>query len=265
MTSSRALQIYSFLLATIAASLLPVGTFAQGLNCAGGRIIYAKKYTELYSEYTGTAVVVEGCSAACEGGAPENREGCFIAACGLACLFIGLDNCFQYYNRKLEIDSFRKGIEGICLADEERQRAVALEKDEVAWSLALAQDSIEGFQTYLDGCQDVCEFRSNAERQIRFGRIKEDAENWRAARSTGTQQALKDYLAQCGDTCQYRKVAEIELEQIEQARREHQAEMIGTYAKIVVSTPLQILLTVGLQLGGTLTAPVIMLAVLTDS
>lgn len=181
---------------------------AQTFNCAAGRIVYAKKYADLFSNYTGTAAVVEGCSAACEQTPEEERIGCFVIACGFGCLAIGMSNCMDYYSQKMDIDGFRDGIEKICYAEEEKKNARKKEADRLAWSLADTRNTAAAFQAYLDECNDVCAFKSAANAKIRLIRKKQDAASWEAASTSNTIEAYRAYLNGCGSVCAFMKDAE---------------------------------------------------------
>lgn len=90
---------------------------AQSLTCTGGTALYNADYARLFTDFPLAAAAVEGCSSACENEPPDQRVGCFVAACGLSCLIVGMDDCVTYFRRKMEVDGFRDSVEAICEAE----------------------------------------------------------------------------------------------------------------------------------------------------
>ena len=71
----------------------------------------AKAQSELLWEYKGTAATVLGCAGVCMNEPPDKAGGCVLTSCGLACLFIGLDNCFNFFTRQYSLAQTEKRIE----------------------------------------------------------------------------------------------------------------------------------------------------------
>lgn len=181
---------------------------AQNFNCAAGRIIYAKKYTDLFSTFPGTASVVEGCAAVCEQSPKEDRAGCFLLACGFGCLAVGIDNCVKYYTEKTDIDGYKGTVEKICAAENDQKRAREKEADTLAWSLALTKDTEQSYEEYLKDCNKACSNKSLARAKIKeFQRIQ-DAAAWQAVVLAGSVKTAQDYLDACNKICRYRSNAE---------------------------------------------------------
>lgn len=221
-------------------TLLVESAAAQSFNCAAGRVIYAKKYTDLIYEYPGTATVVEGCSTVCEQEPEEKRLGCFTLACGLGCLTVGMQNCMDYFTLKNEINNFRDGIEKICVAESEKNKKKQIETDRLAWSLAATEDSVSAFRKYIEQCNEVCAFRDDAENRLYGLQIAADNNAWERAKRSGTAAAAQEYLDNCGNLCSHSQEAEriVQVAKVEMQKR--QAEVSNTIGIVLLGVALML-------------------------
>ncbi len=181
--------------------------FAQTFNCAAGRIVYAKKYTDLFSEYTGTAAVVETCAATCAQQPQEDKMACFLIGCGLSCLAVGMSNCVDYFSQKNEITKFKDGVEKICAAEEYNANSGNRENDQLAWSLATTKNSPEAFKDYIKDCNSVCAYKDEATSKIRKFQSAQDDKAWAEAKRVGSIKAAQSYLDSCNPRCAHRNAA----------------------------------------------------------
>lgn len=181
---------------------------SQSLSCGQGRLIYATKYTDLFTTYPGTAAVLETCTATCENQPAKDRQSCFLVACGLSCLVVGMNNCMEYFTQKSNVDSFKEGIEAICQVEEEAGKRQEQEADLLAWSLAGAKNSLDGYQDYLTNCNSVCAHRPEAEENIAtFHKANDDAQ-WAVAMQDQTVGTMQEYLKSCAPTCVHSHTAQ---------------------------------------------------------
>lgn len=79
----------------------------QSISLERGRLI---------ADFPGTGATLVACMAACEGKPKSERGGCVLASCGMACLFIGMDNCFHFFNRMAAVQARAKDVEHFCRA-----------------------------------------------------------------------------------------------------------------------------------------------------
>ena len=163
---------------------------AASARCIAGRAVYAKAYTDLISEYPGTAATLETCIATCTREPKHDRAACFIAGCGVACLIIGMDNCTEYYGQKLEIDSQRESVEKICTADARKEAAkkARLKAAEKARRAAAERARREAAAAKA---KREAEQRENARAEARARRTAAAANQRRVARQATTRTAQR--------------------------------------------------------------------------
>lgn len=197
-----------FLLSLIFIVTLASPTVSQTFSCGQGRIIYATKYTDLFTTFPGTAAVLETCTATCANQPAKDRQSCYLVACGLSCLVVGMNNCKEYFTQKSNVDRFKEGIEAICRVEETAAKRQKQEADLLSWSLADAKSSFVGYQDYLESCNSVCAHRAEAEGKIAGIHKATDDARWAEAIQKQTIGTMRRYLKNCSPTCAHSRTAQ---------------------------------------------------------
>lgn len=222
---------------------------AQSLACSAGRALYAKDYASLFSEYTGTAATVEACAIACGEADPDDRMLCLVGGCGLACLFIGMENCIDYYSEKLNIDSRRDRVEEICQADENTQERDA---DIAAWSSAQSANTINAYKRYLESCNSICGSKTEAESRLTALYTQQDDDAWGIVKDSGLTTDAQKYLNNCEPTCLYAEDAQIiidEAQRINDEENARQVQLIKSSSTSVLSIISKVLIVIAMSFG----------------
>ena len=101
-----------------------------------------------------------------------------------------------------------------------QEREEAREEDERLWSEAQDEESIEGYEEYLAGCDDrqICQYESDAQAAIAEEEEElaaaEDERLWSEAQEADSIEAYEEYLADCEDRliCEHESAAQEELD-----------------------------------------------------
>ncbi|MEM5492601.1 hypothetical protein [Hoeflea sp. AS16] len=104
-------KLMKFLCFILVFALIPANAFASCSDYFNSKRENHKAQAKLLWEYKGTAATVLGCAGVCMNEPPDKVGGCVIASCGLACLFIGLDNCFDFFTQQYGLVQSEKRIE----------------------------------------------------------------------------------------------------------------------------------------------------------
>lgn len=108
----------SFLLALTVVALAAFGSIASANcdECFSAKQSVSLERGRLLADFPGTGATLVACMAACSEKPESERGGCVLASCGMGCLFIGMDNCFNFFNRMAAVQSRAKEVENYCRA-----------------------------------------------------------------------------------------------------------------------------------------------------
>lgn len=85
----------------IFAAITPLNSPANAQSCTNyyemKRQIQKEKGEFLW-KWKGTLTALGGCMVACKDQPSSDQTACYIAACSLTCLVVGVDNCFSVFN-----------------------------------------------------------------------------------------------------------------------------------------------------------------------
>lgn len=105
----------------IAFVMLVFVAFAPGASANCDECFAAKQSVSLergrlLADFPGTGATLVACMATCSEQPEGDRAGCVLAACGMGCLFIGMDHCYNFFNRMAAVQSRANEVENFCRA-----------------------------------------------------------------------------------------------------------------------------------------------------
>lgn len=110
-------QQFIRLIAIVAASFaLATSVAANCDECFSARQSVSQERGKLIRDFPGTGATLVACMATCAEQPKSERGGCVIASCGVACMFIGMNHCFDFFNRFAAVNDRVNRVEKFCSA-----------------------------------------------------------------------------------------------------------------------------------------------------
>lgn len=102
--------------ASIAVAVLTLASVAQANcdQCFSAKQSVSVERGRLLADFPGTGATLLACMATCSEQPESDRAGCILAACGMGCLIIGMDNCYNFFNRMAAVESRSKEVDTFC-------------------------------------------------------------------------------------------------------------------------------------------------------
>ena len=85
-------------------------------QCFSARQSVSLERGKLLRDFPATGVTLVACMATCAEQPQSERGGCVVASCGIACVMIGLNHCFDFFNRLVSVEDRAKRVENFCRA-----------------------------------------------------------------------------------------------------------------------------------------------------